>query len=161
MKKEIDKSIRLCLFNIRSAHNVGSIFRTADASGVKEIFLVGTTPSPIDRFGRKRTDIAKVSLGAEKLVAFRYLKSWKEFKKISQDSKFTLVALEQNKKSIDYKKFSLIENTCLILGEEVKGIPERILNDCSQIIEIPMRGKKESLNVSVATGVALFRILGI
>lgn len=151
----------LCLYNIRSVYNVGSIFRTADASGIKHIFLIGTSPSPIDRFGRWRGDIAKVALGAEKNIPYKYFDNWEEFYKFASKQKLKLIALEQSDKSVDYKKSKVADNFCLIVGEEVKGIPSEILNEVDEIIEIPMLGSKESLNVSVATGVALFRLLNI
>lgn len=153
--------LSVCLYKIRSVHNVGSIFRTMNCAGIKEVFLVGTTPTPIDRFGRTRKDFAKVALGAEKEISSKYFKNWNEFKKFARNMKLSLIALEQNKIAKDYKKFTLRRNSCLILGEEVKGIPKDILEDAEAIIEIPMRGSKESLNVSVAGGIAIFRLLDI
>ena len=155
------RKVSLCLYNIRSVHNVGSIFRTADASSVSEIFLVGTSPTPIDRFGRWRSDIAKVALGAEKAIRYTYFKNWSDFHTHAIKEKIKLIALEQNKNAVDYKKAKVPNNFCLIVGEEVSGIPEEILENVSQIVEIKMLGEKESLNVSVATGVALFRLLNI
>ncbi len=114
------------LDNIRSVHNVGSIFRTADALGVEKIFLCGTTPTPIDRFGRDRKDLTKVALGAEKTIAWEYCE----------------------------KTEDAIKKLKAVMGEEVKGIQPEILNLCDLIAEIPMQGVKESLNVSVAFGIA-------
>ncbi len=152
--------IRLILDNIRSVHNVGSIFRTADAAGVTKLYLVQTTPAPIDRFGRARKDLAKVSLGAENSVAWEHLDDADVVALIKSLKKegFTIVALEQDKKSIDYRTLKIDDKIALILGNEVGGVSKELLERADAIIEIPMAGKKESLNVSVAAGVALFHL---
>jgi len=161
-KGKIEKSENILILNdIRSVENVGAIFRTADASGISKIYLVGYTPAPLDRFGRKRNDLAKSALGAEDFVSWESKKSILPLlTKLKKDG-FMVIALEQDENSIDYKKVKIGEKNALILGTEVSGIPENILKKCDFIMEIPMRGKKESLNVSVATGIALFRILNI
>ena len=155
------KEISLILNDIRSTHNVGAIFRTADAAGVSKIYLVGTTPTPLDRFGRERKDIAKTALGAEKTVAWEYVKTIGPLLKKLKEEKVYLVAVEQEKNSVDYKKVKLPNKAAIMVGNEVDGIPKNITSKCDCVAEIPMSGKKESLNVSVATGVALFRILNI
>jgi tRNA G18 (ribose-2'-O)-methylase SpoU len=151
--------ICLALDNIRSTHNVGSIFRTADAIGVNKIYLCGVTPSPIDRFGRERKDIAKVALGAEKNIEWEnsddIISLIKKMKKLG----YKIIALEQDKNSINYKKVKVDNDAFIILGEETKGIKREILDLCDHIVEIPMKGNKESLNVSVATGVLLYTLL--
>lgn len=153
------KSLVLVLDNIRSVHNVGAIFRTADAVGISKIYLCGTTPTPIDRFGRKRSDLHKSALGAEEYLEWEYAESTLDLvKKIKEDG-LKIIALEQDERSIDYKEVKVSENTAIILGTEVTGLEKEILDLCDIITEIPMEGKKESLNVSVATGVFLFRIL--
>jgi tRNA G18 (ribose-2'-O)-methylase SpoU len=149
--------------DIRSVHNVGSIFRTADAAGAEKIYLCGITPSPRDRFGKIRPDFAKVALGAEKSVACESIKSTEEaIEKLKADG-WTILALEQSKKSIPYDQVpiphTLNPKTCLVLGAEVEGLPPSILALADHIIEIPMRGEKESLNVSVAFGIAIFEIV--
>ena len=149
----------IVLDNIRSAHNVGSIFRTADAAGVARLCLCGTTPIPVDRFGRKRNDIAKVALGAEETVTWEYCKTTREcIEKLKQDN-FELIAVEQDKRSIDYQTLQLTGGlgSAFIFGDEVGGVSAEILDAVNTIIEIPMRGKKESLNVSVSVGIILFR----
>ena len=157
------KEIYLILHNIRSLHNVGSIFRTSDAAGVKKIYLTGYTPSPLDRFGKIRPEIAKTALGAEKFV------EWQKYKDIGKlidrlreirhyGSRTSFIAVEQSPKSIDYRKFRPKYPLVLIFGNEVRGISPKILKKCDKIIEIPMAGKKESLNVSVAVGVILFSL---
>lgn len=152
-------NVSLILHDIRSAHNVGSIFRTADAAGVSKIFLTGYTPTPLDRFERPRKDISKVSLGAEKTI------SWEQEKDIAalierlRKEKVQIVALEQSEKSVEYTTFTPAIPFALIVGNEVGGVSPDILKLCDAVIEIPMKGKKESLNVSVAAGIALFELL--
>ena len=155
------KEVVLILDNIRSIFNVGSIFRTADCAGVSKLYLAGVTPDPVDRFGRERKDLAKVALGAEKKIKWEHVEDTALLIKKLKKSGYGIVALEQAENSVDYKKFKPEFPMALVLGEEVRGIQKNTLEKCDQIIEIPMMGEKESLNVSVATGVALFRILNI
>ncbi|TSD03156.1 MAG: tRNA/rRNA methyltransferase SpoU [Parcubacteria group bacterium Athens0714_16] len=153
--------VYLILHDIRSNHNVGSIFRTADAVGVSKIFLTGYTPAPVDRFGRDVNEISKTALGAEKNIEWKKVKSISTLiKKLKKDD-FLIIGVEQSKKSVDYKKIKTNSSTVFIFGNEVKGISKSILDKCDVITEIPMKGKKESLNVSVSAGVVLFRILGV
>ena len=150
----------LILPDIRSALNVGAIFRTADAVGITKIFLVGVTPCPTDKFDRIQKDIAKAALGAETWIPWEYKKEIVPLlKKLKKDGAI-IVAIEQDKNSVNYKKVKKIDNMVFVVGEETAGLPDKIKNLADVIAEIPMSGKKESLNVSVATGVALFRILG-
>ncbi|MEN9614267.1 MAG: hypothetical protein RLZZ347_574 [Candidatus Parcubacteria bacterium] len=160
MSKISVPQVVLILDNIRSAHNVGSIFRTADAVGVEKIFLCGTTPSPIDRFGRERSDIAKVALGAEKHIAYESVASTKEAVLMLKADGYQIIAIEQAPGSVDYKKVEPKNPVAFVLGTEVTGLSKEILDLCDVIAEIPMAGDKESLNVVVAGGVALFRMLG-
>lgn len=149
----------LILHNIRSTHNVGSIFRTAECAGVSHVYLCGHTPAPTDRFGRKRNDIAKVALGAEEVVRWEQNDSIQTtLSKLKKDG-YYVVALEQHPSSVPYTTFTKKGKIALVLGEEVQGIEPEILKQCDSIIEIPMRGKKESLNVSVAAGIAIFRLV--
>ena len=151
----------LIIYNVRSVENVGAMFRTADAAGISKIYLIGYTPAPLDRFGRKRGDLAKSALGAEEFVSWEQKKNiFPLLTKLKKDG-YQVIAIEQDKKSIDYKKVKLTKKNVFIMGPEVTGIPKNVLNKCDMIAEIPMRGKKESLNVSVACGVALFGILKI
>ena len=151
----------LVIHNVRSVTNVGAMFRTADAAGIDKIYLTGYTPSPLDRFGRIRRDMAKSALGAEKFVSWKYKKNLPSLLDKFRREKYLIVGIEQAKNSVDYKKVKLREKNAFILGAEVSGIPQNILKKCDIIAEIPMRGKKESLNVSVACGVVLFRVLGV
>ncbi len=146
------------LDNIRSVYNVGSIFRTSDALGVDKIYLCGTTPTPIDRFGRARADLAKVALGAQKDIAWEYCDSTKvAINKLKKEG-FKIVAVEQDKKSINYKKFKPTKKIALLMGTEVTGLDKKTLSLCDRILEIPMIGKKESLNVSVSFGIVGYEI---
>src|SRR3989344_9552691 len=149
------------LHNIRSTHNVGSILRTADGAGVSKIYLTGYTPTPLDRFGRIRKDIAKTARGAEKFVFWEYKKNLVILLNKLKREKYLIIGIEQTKNSLDYKKIKLGKKNAFIVGAEVVGIHKNVLRKCDIIAEIPMRGKKESLNVSVACGVALFRILNL
>lgn len=151
----------LILNDIRSVENVGAMFRTADAAGIDKIYLVGITPAPIDRFGRKRKDLAKSALGAEEFVTSESVKTILPLMKKLKKDGFQIIAIEQDEKSVDYKKVKAKAKNAFIVGTEVTGIPKSVLKHCDIIAEIPMRGKKESLNVATSLGISLFRILGI
>jgi len=155
------RNLKLILLDIRSVQNTASLFRIADCAGVSKIYLVGTTPTPIDRFKRVRADFAKISLGAEKTVPYEYFADFEILLEKLKKEKCIIVALEQNEKSVDYKSYKIKGNTALLLGTEVSGVPKEVLEMCDEIIEIPMLGKKESLNVSVAGAVAIFRLLDL
>ena len=157
--------VYLALHNIRSSENVGAIFRTADAASISKIFLTGITPSPVDRFGRLSSRVAKSALGAESFVSFeKYPQIGKVIKNLKRQN-FQIVAIEQSSDSVDYKSVKIkdkIKNKVLfIVGNEVNGLPRSVLNKADIVAEIPMSGRKESLNVSVALGIAIFRILNI
>lgn len=138
--------------NIRSLENIGSLFRTADALGIKKIFLCGISGHP------PNYKISKTALGAENMVPFEYYKqTWRLIKKLKKEKIF-IAALEQDKKSVIYTKFRPKFPLALVIGNEVKGISKKILEKADKIIYLPMFGKKESLNVSVASGVAGYEI---
>ena len=161
MTKKGVKEVAILLHDIRSTHNVGSIFRTSDALGVNKIYLSGYTPTPIDKYGRARKDIAKVALGAEKDISWEYLDdSVKTIKKLKKEG-YQVIVVEQDNKSVDYKKVKIVYPVLFVVGNEVDGVDKKVLSLCDIVAEIPMMGKKESLNVSVAFGVALSRMLGI
>ena len=151
----------LILHNIRSVQNVGAIFRTADAVGISKIYLTGYTPTPKDRFGRVRKDIAKTALGAEKIVEWEYVKSVSSLIKKLKKYKFKMIAVEQAKNAVDYKKLEIKFPVAFIFGNEVKGLSKSILGKSDKVVQIKMLGKKESLNVSVTVGVLLFRVLNV
>ena len=150
MKKEV----RVILHNIRSRENVGSIFRTADAAGVSKIYLCGITPTP------PHEKISKTALGAETVVPWEYSKQASRLVDKIKKEGVEIVALEQTKDSENiFKSTKAIRAALvLVLGNEVKGLPQSILKKCDKKISIPMYGKKESLNVAVAFGVAVYII---
>lgn len=154
--------MQLVLDNLRSMHNVGSIFRTADAVGVEKIYLCGITPAPLDRFNRKNKKLLKVSLGAEKSVAWEKIGRTSSLLKRLKGQGLRIIALEQDIAAhsfINLKPTSAqLKNSILVLGSEVKGLPRSILNLADKIIEIPMFGKKESLNVAVAFGIVAYHL---
>ena len=151
----------LIIHDIRSVTNVGAMFRTADAAGINKIYLTGYTPTPLDRFGRIRKDMVKSALGAEKFVLWEYKKNLIALLDKLKREKYLIIGIEQAKNSLDYKKTKPGKKNAFIVGAEVVGIHKNVLRKCDIIAEIPMRGKKESLNVSVTCGVALFRILNL
>ena len=150
----------LILHNIRSSHNVGSMFRTADGAGVERIILSGYTPDHLDPKGKERRDFVKVSLGAEKFVPYSRAKQLSPaLKKLKADG-YTIVALELTDTAVnifDYKP-KAGEKLALVMGNEVRGISTQSLKHCDVVVQIPMHGKKESLNVGVACGIALFTL---
>jgi 23S rRNA (guanosine2251-2'-O)-methyltransferase len=150
------------LDNIRSNHNVGSIFRTADAFGIEKIYLCGITPQTTDRFGRKNNALSKVALGAEEYIESEYSKSTTKLLDKLKTEGYTMLAIELDKKSQPLNKVKIpkskISKTALVLGSEVDGLSSAILKRADKIVEIPMQGKKESLNVSVAFGITAYEL---
>jgi tRNA G18 (ribose-2'-O)-methylase SpoU len=144
------------LHNIRSAHNVGSVFRTADGAGVSKIFLTGYTPTPIDRFGRPNPEIAKTSLGAVDTVPYETSVDAESVIVHLKKEGVGVVAVEQTPQAIAYKSYVPDGDTVFIFGNEVTGIPEEILAQSDAHVALPMAGSKESLNVSVCAGIVLF-----
>jgi 23S rRNA (guanosine2251-2'-O)-methyltransferase len=157
--KSTDQKI-LILHNIRSSQNVGSLFRTADAAGIDKIYLSGITPCPLDRFGRPNPQIVKASLGAELSMPWEAVEIDELIDSLKKEG-VQLIAIEQSSNAMDYKTVSVQLPVAFILGNEVEGIPEALLRQVDAMAEIPMHGKKESLNVAVAGGIALFRMLDI
>jgi len=151
------------LDNIRSVYNVGSIFRTANAVGIHKIYLCGITPTPLDVKGRRRGDFAKVALGAEDVVAWEHVEITADCLQKLQGEGFYTIAIEQDERAIDYTTVSIEnrENIAFIIGAEVEGIDKETLSLCNVVAEIPMLGTKESLNVTIAFGIATYRILGV
>lgn len=151
------------LHNVRSTHNVGSIFRTADAAGCEKIYLCGITPAPVDRFGRVNEKVSKVALGAERWIAWEKVgQIIRLIDKIKKEG-YKIFAVEQSSRSLPYQKIKLLKKdlakTAIVVGNEIKGLPPAILRRADKILEIPMRGKKESLNVAVTFGVVAFNLI--
>ncbi len=144
------------LDNIRSKYNVGAIFRTADGAGVDKIYLVGYTPTPTDRFGRPVPEISKTALGAETVIPWsKETDIMALIAKLRQDGVW-VVAVEQASKSTDLYNFKVPEAIAYIFGSETEGLDQGVLSVVDEILELPMLGHKESLNVSVTVGVVLY-----
>jgi len=138
------------------------MFRSADGAGIDMLYLCGITPTPLDRFGKKRSDFIKTSLGAEDSVPWEHYatQSHEEetlslLKELSEKN-FSIVAIEQTTTSIPLYSYTPEENIAFIVGNEVEGIPESISSHIDTHLHIPMLGKKESLNVSVAFGIVSY-----
>ena len=143
----------LIAHNIRSLHNVGAFFRTADAFGVEKIYLTGYTGCP------PRKEIAKTALGSEHRIPWEHRENIDELLLELKSAGKKIVALEISNRAIPVRALEIpIEDIALIVGSEVEGISPQVLAECDEIIEIPMIGGKKSLNVSVAAGIALFAI---
>lgn len=142
--------------NIRSLHNVGSVFRTSDAFGVNKIFLTGYTGRP-DYYVHK-DKIGKVALGAETWIPWEYVRFAGPLIKRLKSQGVFVIALEKVSGAVPLAAFRPKFPLALVLGEEVRGVSREILKLCDEIVQIPMLGKKESLNVSVAFGVAAYEI---
>ena len=151
----------LVLHNIRSSHNVGSMFRTADGAGVGRIILSGYTPDHLNPKGKERRDFVKVSLGAEKFIPYTHTKSLSTTLKKLKAEGYTVVAVELTDTAVNLFDYKAPKDAKLavVMGNEVRGISKQSLKHCDVTVMIPMRGKKESLNVGVACGVALFTLL--
>ena len=147
----------LLLENIMSMHNVGSIFRTADAFLAEAIFLCGYTPCPPHR------DIHKTALGATDTVAWKYVEKSSEALIFLKSDGYKIVAVEQVSESVPLQQFRLnsAEKIVLIFGNEVQGVSEEVLKYCDGCIEIPQFGMKHSLNVSVAAGMVLWELVRV
>lgn len=146
--------LAVALDKVRSRHNVGAIFRTADAAGVSKIYLTGYTPTP------PHARIAKVSLGAEAFVLWeKHTQLWRLIKKLRAQG-VIIAALENNvpgaQSIFQFKRPH--RPVLLILGSETNGLSKSILGSVDFILTIPMRGQKESLNVSVAFGIAAYQL---
>ncbi len=143
---------------LRSLFNVGSVFRTADGVGIDKVYLCGITGKPdTDKAERK---ISKVALGAQNFVEWEYIKqSWRLVDKLKKEG-YQIISLEQTSKSVNYTDFKPKSPIALIIGNESKGIKKSLLKRSDKVIDIPMRGQKESLNVSVAFGIVAYWIGG-
>jgi len=159
-------SLRVIAHNIRSTYNVGAILRSCDGFGVDMFYATGYTPYPTipddPRLPHERVNttkqIAKTALGAEQTVAVQHNDDIFEMMHELKEQGYSIVALEQSDTSILLNTYQPAPKLALLLGEEVHGIPPELLQECDVTLEIPMRGHKESFNVSVATGIALYAL---
>ena len=154
-KQSSKNKIIVVLDNIRSMHNVGSVFRTADAFLIEAVFLCGYTPQPPHR------DINKTALGATETVDWIYFPSALDAVKELKQKNYKVFAAEQTTESISLEKFirNTAKSTAIIFGNEVEGVGNDLLPLCDGFIEIPQLGMKHSLNVSVAAGIVLWQMV--
>jgi tRNA G18 (ribose-2'-O)-methylase SpoU len=145
--------IFLILENIRSAHNVGAIFRTADAARVKKVYLTGITPHP------PRPDLEKTALRTIEHVPWEHGSNVELIINNLKHLGAQIVALEQTDASTDYRKFNYKKPVAIVLGNEVNGVEQSTLELCDGVIEIPMHGIANSLNVTTAAGIILFSLI--
>lgn len=153
--KSVEKTgVVLILDNVRSLHNVGSAFRTADAFRLKKIFLTGITGTPPHR------EIHKTALGATDTVEWKYFESVAEALKEAKEEGYKIMAVEQTDESIPLQKLSLsaTEKYCFVFGNEVNGVSEEAIAQADIAIEIPQEGTKHSLNVSVCIGIVMWEV---
>ncbi len=152
----------LILHDIRSAHNVGAMLRTADGAGVSKIYLSGYTQVPAEQGKKWLTDaeksLAKTALGAEHTVPWERVSDIGERLSRLRSDGVAIVSLEAGEGSIDYRSFVPTGSVALVVGNETEGIDPDIIRISDAVLEIPMRGVKRSLNVSVAAGIALFSL---
>ena len=142
------------LDNIRSCHNVGSVFRTCDALLIEKIFLCGITATPPNK------EIHKAALDAEKSVSWEYAQNTEDVVNKIKEAGYQVFAVEQVQNSIMLPDFNPAENEklALIFGNEVKGVQQSVINLCNGVIEIPQFGTKHSFNISVSAGITLWEI---
>ena len=153
------------LDNVRSSLNVGSIFRTSSGIGIDKIYLCGITPTPFEtakKFegqNKKRKDFIKTSLGSEDEIDWEYKENILDLIKELKKENFEIISLEQNERSIDYKTLKIEnENVAIVIGSETDGVQKEVLDLCDIITEIPMLGLKESLNVTIAYAILVYRL---
>jgi len=152
-KKTEKLPLVVVLDNVRSLHNVGSVFRTADAFLIEAIYLCGITATP------PNVEIHKTALGAENTVEWRYFENTVDAIQNLKEKYYSVFAVEQAEESISIDKFKISDNPCaVVFGNEVKGIDQKVMDQCDACIEIPQFGTKHSLNVSVAAGIVLWEI---
>lgn len=149
-----ESGVVIVLDNVRSAHNTGSAFRTADAFGVDKVFLGGITPVP------PSPDLRKVALGAEEVVPFQHVQDVVELVRQLKKDGYTVVAVEQTVNSVKLDRFSREPGAryALVFGNEVDGVQQEVVDQCDFSLEIPQQGTKHSLNVSVSVGVVLWAL---
>ncbi|MHB1864598.1 MAG: TrmH family RNA methyltransferase [Candidatus Saccharimonadales bacterium] len=161
------RSIILIAHDIRSAHNVGSIFRTAEGLGVDLFILSGYTPYPKHTDDKRPPHISakldkqiyKTALGAQKYLKWKTTDSLMTKLADLKAKGYEIVALEQDQSSVPISNYQPSNKIALIIGNEVSGLGDAVLKSCDTVIEIPMLGKKESFNVVQALAMALFKIV--
>lgn len=147
-----DKKLIIILDNIRSVHNVGAIFRTADGAGISDIYVCGITPTP------EHKKVHKTALNAEEYVHWEYFKTTEEAIAKAKQQDYAVFSVEQHPNSKELNEYNFPEKTALVFGNEITGIPPAIIELSDQVIELPMAGKKNSLNVSTCLGIVVYYI---
>jgi 23S rRNA (guanosine2251-2'-O)-methyltransferase len=153
--KQIDKlAVSMILDNVRSLHNVGSAFRTADAFRMEKIYLTGITGQPPHR------EIEKTALGATESVAWEYHEKPESIVQSLKNQGYKIIAVEQTTESQPLQKFGFMvnEKICLVFGNEIHGVSDPVIDLCDAAIEIPQAGTKHSLNISVCVGIVLWEV---
>ena len=152
-KKSVKDPIIVLLDNVRSLNNIGSVFRTCDAMGVKKVYLCGITATPPHR------EIRKTAIGASESVDWEYAEDALEIIKKYKKLKYSLVAVEQTSKSISLENYSNnMKKTLVIFGNEIEGVSQNLIDNCDISLEIPQYGTKHSMNISVTTGIVLWTL---
>jgi 23S rRNA (guanosine2251-2'-O)-methyltransferase len=146
--------IVVVLDEVRSMHNVGSVFRTSDGFLIESIYLCGLTPQPPHR------DIQKTALGATETVAWKHVTTTQQAIDELKQNGFTVIAIEQVHNSIALNQFKIDKSKkyAIVFGHEVNGVQEEIINQCDFSIEIPQLGSKHSLNISVSAGMVIWEM---
>ncbi|MBR6306158.1 MAG: RNA methyltransferase [Bacteroidales bacterium] len=149
-----ESGVVVVLDNVRSAHNTGSAFRTADAFGVDKVFLSGITPVP------PSPELRKVALGAEEVVPFQHVQDVVDLVRQLKKDGYTVVAVEQTVNSVKLDRFTREpgKRYAMVFGNEVDGVQQAVVDECDFSLEIPQKGTKHSLNVSVTVGVVLWAL---
>lgn len=156
MTRDMPYKLSVALLDVRSAHNVGAIFRTAEAAGVSKIYLVGYTPAPRDRFGRSNDSVSKTALGAETIVPWEQIENESVLIERLKGEGSAIISVEKTEDATPYKEYKLSGDTVFLFGNEIEGVSSEVIARSDKTIAIPMRGLKESLNVSVAAGIILY-----
>jgi 23S rRNA (guanosine2251-2'-O)-methyltransferase len=162
----IKKHLILIVHNVRSAHNVGSIFRSADAFGVEQLILTGYTPYPLSQNDKRlphettavANKISKTALGAEAYVGWQHQPAIEPVIARLRRAGYTIAALEQTATAQNLSAYKCPARLALIVGREVEGVEPDILKLTDLQLQIPMMGQKESLNVAVAAAVAMYQV---
>lgn len=156
----------LVIHNVRSANNVGSMFRSADGLKVEKIYLTGYSPYPKSNNDKRLPHVSqkvarqinKTALGAEKTVAWEYSAEIDKTLKRLRDEGFMIAALEQTKNAVDLSDYKPLKSIAVVVGNEVSGLEHEVIEQCDLCLQIPMLGKKESLNVSIAAAICLYHL---
>jgi tRNA G18 (ribose-2'-O)-methylase SpoU len=145
----------VALENIRSLGNVGAIMRSCEFFGIKAVWLAGYTGRELAEANTLHHKLAKTALGAEKNLTIKFIKNSLQLIKLCQKLRLSLIAVEQHPQSIPLQNWQPLKNSVLVFGSETGGVSGRVLAAAAQIVEIPRRGRKNSLNVATCAGIIL------